>query len=477
MTPTTDNYSTLSGAEIGERFHHLAEHDLSIEGAAEAFRSLHGYGPDYDTVRDFPAFAFDSKAGIWREWNHGEGWKPRRNVLPEMTTIMGALCSLAAYKNTDSGDKAEKEYRKLRQRHLGSDVDRAIRLASALTAVEDWDTDPTLMGTPGGNAMYVTPTNHARPVHDFDQEPTDHITRSMGAGPDTPTDLWTGLIDGMTGGDVAMAEALQTWTAGALLEGNPQRKAHILYGDGRTGKSTYLKTVQTAMGDYAGSARASVFVSERDNHPAELLPFIDKRLVVLPELPLGALRSDLLKTVTGGDAISVRGMHQNPRTETPSATLMFSCNELPSIRMVDNAIRDRLMVWPFDHKPASVDVRLGEKLASQKHLPGVVGWLKAGLVRYARIFDAGGDMPMPEAVKAATSEYLAEADTIGQWRDACTGEGGETQATVLYRSYFNWCEGRKRRPLSERSFTLWLRRNYERRHTREGSSYPVTVVA
>ena len=61
------------------------------------------------------------------------------------------------------------------------------------------------------------------------------------------------------------------------------------------------------MGDYAGSARASVFTSEKDSHPAELLPFIDKRLVILPELSRGALRSDLLKTVTGGDSISVRG--------------------------------------------------------------------------------------------------------------------------------------------------------------------------
>ena len=136
---------------------------------------------------------------------------------------------------------------------------------------------------------------------------------------------------------------------------NPEHKTHILFGDGATGKSTFLKVIMHAMGDYAGTARASLFTTEGDQHSAELLPFVNKRLVVLPELPRGALRSDILKAVTGGDSISVRGMRQNPRTETSTATLFFSANEMPSIRLVDEALKRRLLVWPFDHKPTKID--------------------------------------------------------------------------------------------------------------------------
>ena len=230
------------------------------------------------------------------------------------------------------------------------------------------------------------------------------------------------------------------------------------------------------MGDYAGSARASIFTNEKDSHPAELLPFIDKRLVILPELSRGALRSDLLKTVTGGDSISVRGMRQNPRTAKPDATLAFSCNELPSIRMVDNAIQRRLLIWPFDHQPANVNTQLGAKLASPEHLGGVLQWLIVGMTKAIRYVEQGMDMPIPETVANATNDYFQEVDYIGQWFEVCTAEDGETSANVLYGSYVQWLEKLNRKPLSERAFGLWLGRKSDKRRTRTGYVYPLTLV-
>ena len=63
-----------------------------------------------------------------------------------------------------------------------------------------------------------------------------------------------------------MEHALQVWTAAALLPGNPHHKAHILYGDGGTGKSVFLKTIQAAMGDYAGSARSPAYSRARKTY-------------------------------------------------------------------------------------------------------------------------------------------------------------------------------------------------------------------
>ena len=108
---------------------------------------------------------------------------------------------------------------------------------------------------------------------------------------------------------MTLEDGLQTWFGLAMMSGNPHHKAHILFGDGNTGKSTFLKTVQAAMGDYAGSARASVFTSEKDSHPAELLPFIDQRLVILPEL------SNYLKTVrrqTRRTTVARRPLQKDP---------------------------------------------------------------------------------------------------------------------------------------------------------------------
>ena len=342
--------------------------------------------------------------------------------------------------------------------------------------VDKWDFDDMSIGLPQAEQLYITPPNPQVAVHQFEQAPVHYITRTLARTPGPHSQLWGSFLRELCGGDVDLETGLQTWTAAAMMSGNVDHKTHILFGDGNTGKSTFLKVIMAAMGDYAGTARASVFVSEKETHSAELLPFTDKRLVVLPELPRGALRSDLLKVVTGGDAISVRGMRQNPRTETPTATLYFSANELPSIRLVDGAIKRRLLIWPFDTQPAKVDVQLGAKLVSQEHLGGVVSWLVDGLKEYVRTLASGEPMPVPAAVANATAEYFKETDNVGQWRDACIEDGGETISGVLYQSFNGWCEGQKRKPLSERSFGLWMGRNYERIHTRKGNAYPVSIM-
>lgn len=471
--------STLTAAEMFDLYHSLAVYPLDIQGAADAFRQLYGYGEMYAHVRPYPGFAYDTRAGVWREWWGGIGWRERASVLPEMTGIVAGLCAIEAWRKNDrdsrQADKIEAEYRKLRRQHLGQTVSKAITLAAVQSAVGQWDANENLLGLPDGECLYITPTNPRAGVHPATQEAADYLTRKMAAAPGRRSPLWESLVGGLTGGDTFMESALQVWMAAALLPGNVHHKAHILFGDGNTGKSTFLKTIQHAMGDYAASARSSVFVSEKDNHPAELLPFTQNRLVVLPELPLGALRSDLLKAVTGGDAISVRGMRENPRTATPSATLMFSANELPSIRLVDNALRRRLLIWPCDNAPVKVDLQLGGKLASEEHIGGVVAWIVTGIQKYLRTLHEGLDMPIPDRVRDATETYFQEADNVGQWADACLEEGGETLAANLYASFAAWCAGRGRKPLSEKTFGLWMGRHYERRHTKSGNLYPVSV--
>ena len=472
---------------LAEKYRILWPIPLDLSGMVDAFRLNHSAIPFaaqdglgvlcYDTIREYPGFAYDNNAETWRKWEYGKGWVSVRSIMVEMNTIAIGLCAVDAMRCWPDGtdEKVESEYRTRRKKNLGQ-VDKAIKLAAALMGVDEWNNQPHLIGLPDGECLDIDATNAKSPVVTVDAGPADYITKTASATPFTTTALWKDFITELTGGDIMLENGLQTWFGLAMLPGNPHHKAHILFGDGSTGKSTFLKTIQAAMGDYAGSARASVFTSEKDSHPAELLPFIDKRLVILPELSRGALRSDLLKTVTGGDSISVRGMHQNPRTATPDATLAFSCNELPGIRMVDAAIKRRLLIWPFDHQPANMDTQLGAKLASPAHLGGVLQWLIVGMQKAIRYVDQGMDMPVPQQVLDATAEYFQEVDYVGQWFDACTAEGGETSAIVLYGSYVQWLEKLNRKPLSERAFGLWLGRKSDKRHTRTGSIYPLTLV-
>ena len=457
-----------------ETWHCVSEFNLDVQGFAEAFAFLHGHGPSYDILRVYPPLGYDSLTDKWRTFDVLTGWTTKRSILLEMQDLISGCCALEAKATTDDTTKCEASYRKLRQKHL-RDTDKAIKAVKPMLDVEKWDFDDMSLGLPTGEYLYVTPTNPEYAVHQNQQYPHEYITKALACEPRNRSHLWVDFLRETCGNDADLEEGLQVWTAAAMMPGNAENKAHIAFGDGNTGKTTFLKTVQAAMGDYAGTARASVFTSEKEFHSAELKPFVDFRMVMLPELPRGALRSDLLKVVSGGDVISVRGMRENPQAAKPTATLWFSCNELPSIRLVDNALKRRLMIWPFDHMPAKVDVRLGVKLQEQEHLSGVVAWLVDGLKAYVRILASGEPMPIPDAVKNATAEYFLEVDNVGQWVRECVAETGETPTAALYDSFHAWCESSKRKPLSSRSFGLYMARHYEPRHVRTGNVYPVTI--
>ena len=485
---------------MADAFQGVAQFRLDVAGAADAFAWCFGHGDGFEpyAARTHDPIAYDAESGVWRDYISGMGWAAKpEGVLKEMNDVYSALCALEAQaivaRDADEKpidpdpeiakenrlnhlDKVDKEYRKLRVKHLAGNVVKAVKVAEGLLTVPKWNLDDTRIGLPDGETLYLTPKNVIMPVYHEREEPNDHITKHMAAAPGVLSIQWLQFLDELTDGDKDMVAGLQVWVGASMMPGNAESKAHVLYGDGLTGKSTFLKTLLVAFGDYAGSARASVFTSDKESHPAELLPFIDKRMVTLPELPRGALRGDLIKTVTGGDSLSVRAMRENPRTATPDATLWFSANELPSIRMVDNAIKRRLLIWPFDTQPKQVNVNLGKELVDPDNIGGVVAWITEGIREYLRLQTANKPLPIPDAVKNATAEYFKEADNVGSWRDACLEDTGETTSGVLYQSFDGWCQGQKRKPLSERAFSLWMSRNYERRRGMKGSLYPVSII-
>ena len=508
----------LAAEDMAAKWKNLKSFKLDIQGAAQAFQFIYGQGDghhkwDTDDKDAYDPYSYDSQSKVWRKFSFKAGWEHQPSVLPQLTELMAILCAHAAIEKMDRETKPEDRpdpddynidpatgepktvsqqekkrkfdekqagkvddaYRKLRQRHLGSNVNKAADLAQSMMAVERWNVDDDRLGLPGCESLLVTPTGPVTSVRVDDQAPTQYITRTLAAKPGPVSKLWESFVLDICDGDKEMASALQIWTSSAMLVGNPEHRTHILYGDGATGKSTYLKVIQTAMGDYAGTARASLFTSEGDSHSAELLPFVNCRLVTLPELPRGALRSDILKAVTGMDSISVREMRANPRTEIPTTTLYFSANELPSIWLVDEAIKRRLLVWPFDKKPDKIDVQLGYKLIGAVNLPGVVTWLVEGLRQVLKLRATDLPLPIPAKVKEATEEYFDEVDQVQVWVDECLALDGETPSKELYNSYRTYSAENNREALGERSFYIWMSRHFDKRRGKKGSLYPVTI--
>ena len=283
MITVTDN--VLYGQEViptesqalANEFHTLWELPLDVSGKANAFRLFHSAIPfsdrnggilHYDTIRKYPGFAYDQTAETWRRWEYGKGWVAVRSILPEMTTIAVGLCAVDAVRSNPGvlAEKVDKEYRARWVKSLGAPVERAIRLAAVVMGVDDWDSYTNLIGLPEGECLDIDATHTKAPIMLVDSGPADYITKSAGASPFTTTGLWKDFLAELTGGDITLEDGLQTWFGLAMMPGNPHHKAHILFGDGDTGKSTFLKTVQAAMGDYAGVVLGHRFSPVRRIH-------------------------------------------------------------------------------------------------------------------------------------------------------------------------------------------------------------------
>lgn len=145
-----------------------------------------------------------------------------------------------------------------------------------------------------------------------------------------------------------------------------------------------------------------------------------------------------VKLFTGGDPIRAHYMRRAMFTFTPTFMLMFLANNLPAFKDgVDDAIRRRILIWPFRFNPSSSnrDNKLKGGII-QNELPGVLRWLIEG----CRLWRNDGGFKEPPIVEAETQEYLASQDLFSQFlEDECEiDQGAVAPSTPLYRHWVGY---------------------------------------
>ena len=417
-------------------------------------------------------YRFDGRRGRWmefvsrRETPWAGQWRPAQTILDGVGGLIERLCG-------DNPSKAAK-WGKVA---VYKDV---LALAKEHLTIDQWDAFDSLLGLPCGDIWFLEkgwgePNIHRLP-----------ITKTTGADPaeyqgkgickSGCTCLWHSFLDDVTGGDEDMEEGLQVSIGASLFGGNRDHRLNVVTGDGGTGKSVFLNTIRAALGDYGGTMPASVLASKGNDHPTGLAGVVDKRFVTVPEVSGGMWKEETLKAISGGDVISVRYMRQDFFVVKPECTLWVSTNQPPALRMVDDAIKRRIRIWPFTHKPVEVDPRLGEKLQEPAMLGRVLQWALEGAEMYARL---EGELPDCDAVQEATSDYFSDVDTIAAWLEAGTTPSHireyDTGATAAYKHYSAWCEAEGQRPTSRTAWGISMGRRMERRRGKRGHVYPIEL--
>lgn len=319
--------------------------------------------------------------------------------------------------------------------------------AFAVTA-ETWDTDPWLLGTPGGTVDLKT--GELRRAN-----PKEFITKTTAIAPAEPgmtCDTWLKFLDEATGHDDELIRFLQQWCGYCLTGTTTEHALLFVYGPGGNGKSVFLNTLAGILADYARTAAMDTFTaSQHDKHTTDLAMLRGARLVSASETEAERSWAEArIKQMTGGDPITARFMHRDNFTFTPSFKLTIAGNHKPVLKVVDAAARRRFNIVPFTRKPANPNPQLEEEL--RKEWPAILRWMIEGCLDWRN-----NRLARPAVVTEATAEYFAQQDVFGSWvAERCILDPNlQDRPGALLDDYNDWAQANGERKASRADFRGW----------------------
>jgi putative DNA primase/helicase len=276
---------------------------------------------------------------------------------------------------------------------------------------------------------------------------------------------WAAVLERITGGEIDYARTLQEVAGYALSGASHLRILPWAYGGKGTGKSTLAELLTAVLGEGAASIDTKLLSNDapRERLGASLW---GKRLVVCAEAGHQRIDADLLKTLSGGDSYPVRFNYKEAFTGRPTHVLLMTANDPPAMNAYDDALRDRVLALPCNHRlegddPAHPDRLIfseGARIEEVRRNPEsalvreFAAWALSGL---ARLY-ASQSLYKAMRVQIATAQFWKDTDTLTPfWETVDEAElrKGMTRPD-LRRLYEAWClaEG-VRKPIGPQLWT------------------------
>ncbi|TAK30983.1 MAG: hypothetical protein EPO40_06215 [Myxococcaceae bacterium] len=272
--------------------------------------------------------------------------------------------------------------------------------------------------------------------------------------PDATCPRWLQFLEEVQP-DPEVRAFLQRWAGYAATGVIREHAFTIHYGTGRNGKSVFMDTLLHVLGSFARQVPTELLVQKQGQvHPAERMVLRGLRLASASETEQGAkLAVALIKQLTGGEAISARGMGENFLEFFATHKLALQTNSKPRITENTAAVWMRmcLIAWSVTIPPERQDPELKTKLEAEA--AGILRWIVEGCLAWQK----DGLRP-PAAVLEATEEYRRESNPIGDFLDdRCTRdpipgkEIARVLAKPLYEAFKAWCDDNGRVVVSQKA--------------------------
>jgi P4 family phage/plasmid primase-like protien len=275
--------------------------------------------------------------------------------------------------------------------------------------------------------------------------------------------LWETFLDTIFQKNRALISFVQKLVGYALTGDVRAQIIVFLYGIGANGKTTFLETLLSLMGNYATQAAPNLLLEKKnESHPTELADLLGRRFVISTEVEQGRKFSEaLVKQLTGGDRMKARYMRQDFFDFRPTHKLFIAANHKPIIHGCDEGIWRRMKVLPFNVviPKGERDEGLMTKLAKERS--GILNWAVRGCMEWQK-----NGLDVPKDVEDATTAYREEMDRLaGFLEDSCViDKAGSATSAQLRVAYTSWCGVNGEEPIHQRTFAMMLKeRGFESR--------------
>lgn len=414
---------------------------------------------------------YNHTRGSWHVWN-SHFWK--QDLTSQITQLAIESTRLLQQAATELEDleartAAIRYSLKLQNKfRLVSGIALLQSNAAVATTHEDWDTDKDTIACLSG---VINLTNNTL----SEGHPDDLMSKwvPLYYEPKAAAPKWIRFLDEIFQGNQEVIQFVQRAVGYSLTGRIDEQCLFLLIGHGANGKSTFLEILHSLFGTYSYAAPFSTFERNKNSSQSnDIASLMGQRLVTASEPNQGAVFDESrIKSLTGGDKISARFLHQEFFQFHPICKIWVGVNHLPRVkddsvgfwRRVRRINFNTKFYAPTDTIPPDGKLRdpnILSKLLTE--LPGIFNWALQGSADWYL-----HKLAIPETVQTATQMYQQDNDPLYPFiQFSCDLESDfQTPANTLYLEYTRHCEHlslRKYEILSASRFHERMRAEYTR---------------
>jgi putative DNA primase/helicase len=241
------------------------------------------------------------------------------------------------------------------------------------------------------------------------------------------------FLDQIFEGDQERIAFIQEWIGWCCVYDYSFQHALVLSGDGANGKGVLSKVIEALLGE----DNVSHVPLERFGQRFQLAPTVGKLLNMAPEMStIDKSDEEQLKSITGGDRISIDIKYGDGLDTKMTARCIFSTNSIPPFFDRSGGLRRRLIILPFNRVVPEAERVLHLERKFFPELAGIFNWAIAGL----KTLRERGRFEIPEISRSAVERHMKDSNPAATFLlDECSQRPDVAVKSMdLYTAYTAW---------------------------------------